>query len=285
MSSILKSSVVKNKDIRIINGEDIVAKKLESLAQEVRKEENEEFADSFIGGIKATSVAELIQDEVQTKEDALFEDTDHGESKMDLQAVNQAASDVLQRANEEAKTILENARLEAETIRKNAFEQAKEDGLRQGMELAQAKIREEEAKYKELEDKLSAEYQSKLEELEPRLVDAITDVYEYLFKVELSDNKEIVVHLINSALSGLAGNVNKFRVFVSKDDFAYISMQKKTILSGTGVAAEQIEFVEDSALIKGNCMIETDNGIYDCSVQTQLGNLKKDLILLSYSNE
>ena len=42
LSSILKSSIVKNKDIRIINGEDIVAKKLESLAQEVRKEENEE---------------------------------------------------------------------------------------------------------------------------------------------------------------------------------------------------------------------------------------------------
>ena len=285
MSSILKSSIVKNKDIRIINGEDIVAKKLESLAQEVRKEENEEFTDSFIGGIKATNVAELIRDEEPSREEALFEATDHGESKMDLQAVNQAASDVLQKANEEAKTILEKARLEAETIRQNAFEQAKEDGYRQGMELGQAKIREEEAKYKELEEKLSAEYQSKIEELEPRLVDAITDVYEYLFKVELSDNKEIVVHLINSALSGLVGNVNRFRVFVSRDDFAYISMQKKTILSGTGVAAEQIEFVEDSTLNKGNCMIETDNGIYDCSVQTQLGNLKKDLILLSYSNE
>lgn len=285
MSSILKSSIVKNKDIRIINGEDIVAKKLESLAQEVRKEENEEFTDSFIGGIKATNVAELIQDEEPYREEALFEATDHGESKMDLQAVNQSASDVLQKANEEAKTILEKARLEAETIRQNAFEQAKEDGYRQGMELGQAKIREEEAKYKELEEKLSAEYQSKIEELEPRLVDAITDVYEYLFKVELSDNKEIVVHLINSALSGLVGNVNRFRVFVSRDDFAYISMQKKTILSGTGVAAEQIEFIEDSTLNKGNCMIETDNGIYDCSVQTQLGNLKKDLILLSYSNE
>ena len=59
-------------------------------------------------------------------------------------------------------------------------------------------------------------------------------------------------------------------------------MKKKSLVEGTGIAPECIELVEDFALQKGNCIIETDGGIFDCGLQTQMENLRKELQMLSY---
>ena len=44
-----------------------------------------------------------------------------------------------------------------------------------------------------------------------------------------------------------------------------------------------LEFVEDRTLGKNECLIETPDGIYDCSLSVQLSELKRKLLLLSYS--
>ena len=43
-----------------------------------------------------------------------------------------------------------------------------------------------------------------------------------------------------------------------------------------------MELVEDMTLSRSQCFIETENGIYDCSLDTQLSELKRKLKLLSY---
>ena len=51
-------------------------------------------------------------------------------------------------------------------------------------------------------------------------------------------------------------------------------------MAGTG--ASLLEVVEDITLSKNQALIETDGGIYDCSLGTQLDELGKKLRLLSY---
>jgi len=43
-----------------------------------------------------------------------------------------------------------------------------------------------------------------------------------------------------------------------------------------------LEIAEDMTLSPTQCYIETDNGIYDCSLDTELAELSRKLKLLSY---
>ena len=42
-----------------------------------------------------------------------------------------------------------------------------------------------------------------------------------------------------------------------------------------------IDIIEDPTLREGGCLIETDGGVFDCSVETELESLVKDLKALS----
>ena len=43
-----------------------------------------------------------------------------------------------------------------------------------------------------------------------------------------------------------------------------------------------LEIISDMTLAPSGCMIETENGVYDCSLDTQLAELGRKLKLLSY---
>lgn len=76
-----------------------------------------------------------------------------------------------------------------------------------------------------------------------------------------------------------------YLIHVAKEDYAYISMQKKLIQADSIVGSASLEFVEDASLAKGQCLIETESGIYDCGLDTQLTELSKKLKILSYQKE
>ena len=46
-----------------------------------------------------------------------------------------------------------------------------------------------------------------------------------------------------------------------------------------------MEIIEDVSLHKNECLIETEGGIFDCGLGTQLSELTRKLKLLSYEKE
>lgn len=54
------------------------------------------------------------------------------------------------------------------------------------------------------------------------------------------------------------------------------------MISETGTGSAHVEIIEDMTLSQAECFIETENGIYDCSLDTQLRELERKLKLLSY---
>ena len=46
-----------------------------------------------------------------------------------------------------------------------------------------------------------------------------------------------------------------------------------------------MEVIEDISLRKNECLIETEGGIFDCGLGTQLAELSRKLRLLSYEKE
>lgn len=284
-SNFFKSStVVQEREVRIINSNEIVAKQLESIAQYVQEDTGGELENVFSEGIAAAEVAVLLK---EGEEDPEIENqpaaVDKG-SKADIQIASKTASDIIQQANDEAAQILASAHQEAMQLKQEAFDDAKAKGYAEGLKKGTDELNQKALELEQQKKMLEADYQNAVEELEPRLVDVITDVYEHVFGISLDEHREIVIHLINSTLFQMEG-VKKFLLHVSQEDYPYVSMQKKELVAGTGIAAENVEVLEDFSMKKGQCIIETDGAIFDCGFQTQMEELRKQLKLLSYEQK
>ena len=69
---------------------------------------------------------------------------------------------------------------------------------------------------------------------------------------------------------------------ISSLDYPYVSMEKKLLEGALPSPSATLELVEDTTLGHNECMIETEGGIFDCSLGTQMAELKKRLKLLAY---
>lgn len=262
-----------DKEKLVIDNNDRIRRRLEELS---RGEGNPE--GGFVSGL-------AIADVIETPEDAtgnVIKAQD--EAKELLEQSRAEAEELRAQAQTEAERILEEARAQAQAEKQQVLEQAKQQGYMEGMSRAQAHEGAMEQEYQEKARLLEEEYEQQIEMLEPNLVEAITGIYEHIFHVELSSYREILMGLISDVLHKLDGS-RSFIIHVSKDDYAYVNMQKKQMLTGAVSESVSVDVVEDATVGRNECMIETENGIFDCGLGTQLSELKKRLRLLAWSRE
>ena len=256
-------------DARVINTNDLVAKRIRELAAKMQQDEG----TGFISGLAADKVEALVTDtgdgeeNPQTSGNVIKAGEDLQKLKEEAEA---EAQKIIEDAKAKAESILADARAQAEAQKADALEQAR----RQGQQEAKAEAERAEAQR-------AAEYQKRMDELEPQFVDTITGIYEHIFDVDLHSYREVLCYLISATMRKTEDN-RSFLVHVSKEDYPYVSMQKKQIMAGATAPNSTVEIVEDMTLGKGECMIETESGIFDCGLGTQLSELRQKLKLLSY---
>ncbi len=262
-----------DKEKLVIDNNDRIRRRLEELS---RGEGNPE--GGFVSGL-------AIADVIETPEDATGNVIKAQDEAKELLEQSRAEAEELRvQAQAEAERILEEARAQAQAEKQQVLEQAKQQGYMEGMSRAQAHEGAMEQEYQEKARLLEEEYEQQIEMLEPNLVEAITGIYEHIFHVELSSYREILTGLISDVLHKLDGS-RSFIIHVSKDDYAYVNMQKKQMLTGAVSESVSVDVVEDATVGRNECMIETENGIFDCGLGTQLSELKKRLRLLAWSRE
>ena len=188
---------------------------------------------------------------------------------------------IVAEARAQALEIAAQARRDADIARANAVEEGSRQGYDEGYARGLSEVDDMKRELAEKRRQLEAEFDGLLEDLEPRFIDTITDVYSHIFGVELMDNRDILVHLIDSTLRKVESS-RTFIVHVSAEDYPHVNMQKQALVEGAVAGRGLIEIIEDIALGKGDCLIETDGGIFDCGVGTQLEELTKKLQVLSY---
>lgn len=262
-----------DKETFVIDNNDRIRRRLEELG---RVQEDSE--GGFVSGLAVADVIEVSEDTSGNVIKA------QDEAKEFLEQAKAEAEQARAQAKAEAEHIIEEARAQAQAERQEVLEQAKQQGYMEGMSRAQAHEGAMEQEYLEKTRALEEEYQQQIDVLEPDMVEAITDIYEHIFHVELSSYREILTGLISDVLHKLEGN-KSFIIHVSKDDYAYVNMQKKQILAGTVSENTAVDVVEDAAVARNECMIETENGIFDCGLGTQLSELRKRLRLLAWKRE
>ena len=272
---------VQEKDTRVIDNNALLEQKLSAVLHAASISDTEEILpgdDGFEDGLDAEKVDALfssdegvIKGSLQAERDALLEEIEN--ARAELAAVK-----------EQADAMIEDAKSQIGAMQMKAYEEAKSQGYQEGERLgrqeADAQINEYLAKKKQLED----EYEKKIEELEPEFIETLTGIYEHIFKVDLTRYRDLVANLLVNAMQNIE-NTRNFLVHVSKEDYEGVMADKDRIRAEAGGNSVSVEFVEDATLSRSQCLIETENGIYDCSLDTQLSELSRKLKLLSYERD
>ena len=199
-NNLYKSSYVnQDQKVRVIESNDLVAKKLDSIANTIISDNSEEVGEGIMQEVSAANVASLLSDD-NDKKVKNFDVTQtinskNSMSKESVQIVNNMASDIVARANAEAEKIIREATIEAENIKKQAYQQARASGYDEGINAGKEALIEKELLLNKQKEELVEEYRAKIDDIEPALVDVLTDIYEHVFQVDFSDRKEVIYHL------------------------------------------------------------------------------------------
>lgn len=292
MSNLIKSGFIafsQDNTLVIDANENKIIKNLdETLALSRRQDSVEEaLAEAMIRD------AELSGDDFD--DDVLTMDTANipGVTEASSEELRQMADEVLVSAKSEAETIISNAHDEAERLRAEAYdeiealkEQALEEGRQQGytegLQSAEGEITEKKAELEQLRHKMEVKLQETEEELvkftEKQMVDLLCQMIPHLTGVVIEEQRDVLLYIINSAMRDLDDSKH-FVIKVSGDDYEEVSERKNEIYGALNPNI-QLEVYEDAKLTARQCLIETDNGIVDISLDVQMDNLIKALKLM-----
>ena len=284
MSNLYKSAYVVQKESsnRVIDSNEMVAQKIQKLTEmmEARTEQvyDEEY-DGFIEGLDAEQVESLLEDPDSAEENAGPSiDEQIQSAKDELEQLRLQADAVIEDAKKTAKDIMAQAEKDAARVLDEARQNGHDEGYNEGYSEGIRKAKETEDKLIEQDNRRQRDYESSLNEIEPMLVNKICDIYEHVIGVDLTGRTDIVMHLLSRAIRSIEGT--NYLVHVSSDDFAYAGEHKDELTVSLG-SINTLELIEDITLAQGQAFIETETGIYDCSLGVELDLLKKELKLLS----
>lgn len=277
MSNIVKSFFTNNgEDKRIIDYNELVQEKIR-LAKEAGRADLPDTAildgDAEGAEPEAGFVQGLNAEIVEIPEDAA------AQLMAEQEQARTAADDIIERANSEAERIIRNAKKEADTMWEKAYAEAKRDGYDAGVK--EGRIEADHMRNELLKEKKQqqSEYVELLENMEKDLVGIMLEVFEKVTKVLSADKKDIMLHLIDNALNHIESS-KEFVIRVSKDDYQFVTKHKEFIQEAIPQNGS-LEIVKDATLERNQCLIETDGGIFDCSLDVQLENLIMEVKALS----
>jgi len=253
---------------RIINSNTKVAERMQELEKIVRMQNPDQqmSEDGFVAGLQM-EVVDAVPKEPEIKPEEI------------RQMAQEEADAMLADARSQVDAMLADAKNQAEAMQEQARKEGFAAGQQEGNARAREKLDELAGELEREHQRMEEDYQQKIRELEPYLIDVVADVFEKVFHVQFDDKKEILLYLIQKVILNTE-ETKEFQIRVSLKDYGYAEEHKSEIQEKVG-ASVHIEIMSDAALQERQCMIETDSGIFDCGMDIQLDNLIKALKSLS----
>lgn len=208
------------------------------------------------------------------------------EEKVPVAENEPSAEDILENARKEAEKIINEAKLKADLILnsvheevavrvKEAEEKAREDGYKHGESLARQHYQSLISEAEELKQKAKELHDNTISGLEDEIVEIIIQVAKKVIGTELSQNRDVILGLIRTALSATSPT-EKITIYVCADDYDYVIGNKDRIAEGLkGIRG--FEIIKDNTLKKGECIVDTGFGTVDSSIETQLHAVESTL--------
>ena len=289
MSNLFKAGYVSydQGEARIIDSNELANQKIEAFqelelkrqrAQMMQDEPSYEDGegDDFVPGIDMEQLSQLTEDQ------SMLESVP--DPQFDMEAMQAEIDLKLQQAQEQADMIINNAHQQAQEIMASAQQQGHQEGYDAGYQEGVAAAQALQADYEQQREDLEKQYQQIVDELEPEMVDVLTQIYEHVFNIELREDKGIILHLLKTTLSRIEPG-NDLIVHISSDDYDEIMDRKDELDACITSPNTTMEIIEDPLLKENECMIESDSGVFDCSIGVELSEITRKLKLLSFDRK
>lgn len=266
MSNLVKYNniVIKEDNKLVIDSNKMIDAMLAQQKKSYAKRSEQPDADGFVCGLDAATVEKLVGEPEQEN------DSESGHQEND-------------EARAEAERIINEAKEEASEIREAARKSGYDEGLRSAGadndKILSDRLTMLEQEYNDKEKKLRQHYEELEAKAEPLLVSTITDVMARAFNVVLGEQRDIIVTLVNGVIRNTEMSKN-FNIRVSEEDYSFLVSNKDKIY-GAASPEINIDISNDPKLTRDQCIIETDAGVFDCSLDIQLENLVKEIKLIS----
>lgn len=271
LSNLVKRSRTIFKSERVIDYNELIRNKLADIMENEKQVVN---ADGFVSGLNADIVEQLISDDETEAQEEMS-----ATCEKSLEEIRIQADEIIGNAQTEAEKIRQEAIVKAGQISLDAREQGYQEGLQQSMQELEAQRASLVAEFEKKKAELTEEYEQKKAQLEPELVDVLTEIFRKVTLTVAEDNQDIILHLINGVMKN-AENSREFVIKVSPDDYRFLVVNQGKIYCAMSREI-QLDIVEDATMQRNQCIIETNTGIFDCSLDIELENLIKNLKLLS----
>ena len=187
---------------------------------------------------------------------------------------------MIEEATEKAAQIIEEAKEQAEKLKAIALEEGKNEGLSEGYQAGVAQANKVIVKAEEQLRMNQLKYDDLVKELEPKFAGVVIDVIQKITGQLLQDKAEIIIHLINTGMREVNISNRKFLIRVSQEDYNYV-IENKDKIEGCLNPANVVDFCIDNQLAKGGCIIETESGLVNSSIDIQLQGIISDLKLIA----
>lgn len=276
MSNLLKRGTTFISEERIIDYNELIKLKLKNIVSDKESHSNVD-ADGFVHGLKADVVEQLLTGSEDENEAVDSQNPD--DVKNQLAAAIEEANEQARSIKDEANEVLAQAHMEAGKIIEDAKRTGYEQGAYNAREEYESKAEALEREYEQKKAQLEKEYNDLKAAIEPELVETITEVFRKITYTVAEDNKEIIIGLINGVMKN-SDISNEFVIRVSPDDYRFLVNNQGKIYCAVSKEVN-MDIVEDAAMKKNQCIIESDTGVYDCSLDIELNNLIRDIKLLS----
>lgn len=196
-----------------------------------------------------------------------------------LEEARQNAEQIIADANAQAEEILSAAKLNADAMKNLARQDGEKEGYNEGTQRAAMELQEAQRSMQSEVDKIQNDYMEKQLQLEREIVEMCLPVFEHVFSVELGGRKDVIYHLLDHCIMKIE-RTGQMQIKVSDANADFIKSKKDEIQGKVG-AEVGLDIIADPLLNDSQCIIETDGGIFDCSIDTELDNLIREIRALS----
>ena len=166
------------------------------------------------------------------------------------------------------RNLVSRAQEESENIKKSAFE----EGYRLGLEKAEQDV----ANLKiELKKFMNAK-QDVFEYIAPDILEISVNIAKTIIKKEIDLDPQVLINTIVDILKTLSKNEPKINIKVKPQYAQFIKDTIENITYQYGIDSK-INIIADPSIEEGGCILQTNNGIVDASIDTQIEIIKKTL--------
>lgn len=258
---ILLSRVFKSKDVILDNNKFTIEHKSNNLNKAAES---------------ATKKEEATQEKKEIQETGLTEKT----AMLDklIKAANEQADTIIENAKKIADDFMIEAKKNSEQEILKLKQESQEDGFEKGYQEGLEKVEELKEEAKKIKEDALINKTEIIKEAEPAMILLITKVCEKILKNSLFLEKSLIINLIRQGLNETSLN-GHITIRVSPEFYETVVKNKDEILKLLD-SSNELDIFRDLSLKNADCIIETQLGNIDCSLDEQLKILKHNLYLI-----